>query len=198
VLDREGVERAVVLGFSWGGGVAVELARRHPERVEALVLAGSIGPGEPTAVDRLLALPLAGRVICACGLAVTRRILRRPAVGGVLSERIKGVDPNHVRRLADDCLTPSAVDSFMVEQRALVGEWGRVVRKLGEVRVPTVVVTGDRDRLIAPSSAPGLAEAIPGAELRVVPGVGHFLPGAAAPVLAEVVLTVGARAEASR
>src|SRR5437868_3282533 len=112
VLDREGVERAVVLGFSWGGGVAVELARRHPERVEALVLAGSIGPGEPTAVDRLLALPLAGRVICACGLAVTRRILRRPAVGGVLSGRIKGVDPNHVRRLADDCLTPSAVDSF--------------------------------------------------------------------------------------
>ncbi|HEV7534756.1 MAG TPA: alpha/beta fold hydrolase, partial [Acidimicrobiia bacterium] len=35
LLDREGVDQAVVLGFSWGGGVALELARRHPDRVGA-------------------------------------------------------------------------------------------------------------------------------------------------------------------
>ena len=190
VLDRQRVERAVVLGFSWGGGVALELARRHPERVAGLVLAASVGPGEPTLADRLLALPVAGRAVCACGLGLTRLFLRRPAFGGIFSGGIKGVDPNHVRHLADECLIPAAIDSFMVEQRALVQEWPSLVRRLGEIRVPTVVVSGDRDRLVAAGSARGLADAVPEAELRIVPGAGHFLLGAAAPVLAEAVLAV--------
>ena len=194
VLDREGVDRAIVLGFSWGGGVALELARRHPDRVGGLVLAASIGPGEPTVADRLLALPVAGRAISAGGLAATRLVLRRPSFHGIVGRGMKGVDPNHVRRFVDDCLSRAALDSFMVEQRALVGEWGRVVRRLSELRLPTVVVSGERDRMIAPTSARRLAEAIPGAELRIVPGAGHFLPGASAPVLAEAVVGVAARA----
>src|SRR5438128_1648951 len=177
-----------------GGGVALELARRHPDRVGGLVLAGSIGPGEPTVADRLLALPVAGRAISAGGLAATRLVLRRPSFHGIVGRGMKGVDPNHVRRFVDDCMSRAALDSFMVEQRALVGEWGRVVRRLGELRLPTVVVSGERDRMIAPTSARRLAEAIPGAELRIVPGAGHFLPGASPSVLAEAVVSVAARA----
>jgi esterase len=194
VLDREGVDRAVVLGFSWGGGVALELARRHPDRVGALVLAASIGPGEPTPTDRFLALPLAGRVVCAGGLAATRLALRRPAFHGLLSGSTSGMNPDHVRSFADRCLSPAVLDSFMVEQRALVLEFPAVVRDLGAVRVPTVVVRGERDRMIAPGSARQLAEGISGAELQVVPGAGHFLPGAGASVLAAAVTTVASRA----
>jgi pimeloyl-ACP methyl ester carboxylesterase len=193
VLDEEGVEQAVVLGFSWGGGVALEMARRHADRVGALVLAASIGPGEPTALDRLLARPVPGRAICAGGLAATRLVLRRRAVHGILSGTMKGIDPAHVRHFGDRCLRPDVLDSFMVEQQALVREFPAVLEHLGGVRVPAVVVTGDRDRLIAAGSARRLAEAIPGAELRVIPGAGHFLPGAAAPVLAEVLTGVAAR-----
>ena len=194
VLDREGVERAVVLGFSWGGGVALDLARRHPERVGALVLAASVGPGEPTLVDRVLALPVAGRAISAGGLAATRLVLRRPAFHGILGGAMLAVDPTHARLFADDCLSPAALDSFMVEQRALVRELPGVLSGLGDLRVPTVVVSGERDRLIAPGSARRLAERIPGAELRIVPGAGHLLPGAGAAVLAETVTAVAARA----
>jgi len=82
----------------------------------------------------------------------------------------------------------------MTEQRALVTEWPEIVRRLGELRVPAVVVTGDRDRLIAAGSARRLAAAIPGAELRVVPGAGHYLPGAGMAVLVEAVLELAARA----
>jgi pimeloyl-ACP methyl ester carboxylesterase len=194
VLDREGVERAVVLGFSWGGGVALELARRHPDRVGALVLAASVGPGEPTLADRMLALPVVGRAMSAGGLAATRLALRREAFHGILGGGMKGVDPAHVRSFVDDCLSPAALDSFMVEQRALVREFPRVLGGLGGLRVPTVVLSGERDRLIAPDSARRLAEGIPGAELRIVAGAGHFLPGAAAPVVAEAVAAVSARA----
>jgi pimeloyl-ACP methyl ester carboxylesterase len=194
VLDREGVERVVVLGFSWGGGVALELARRHPDRVGALVLAASIGPGEPTLADRVLAFPVAGRAISAGGLAATRLALRRPTFHGILGGGMKGVDPTQVRSFADDSLSLAALGSFMVEQRALVREVPRVLGGLGELRVPTAVLSGERDRLIAPGSARRLAEGIPGAELRIVAGAGHFLPGAAAPVLAEAVAAVSAQA----
>jgi pimeloyl-ACP methyl ester carboxylesterase len=194
VLDREGVERAVVLGFSWGGGVALALARRHPDRVAALVLAASIGPGEPTRADRMLALPVAGRAICAGGLAATRLALRRQVFHGIVAGGMKGFDPAHVRRFADHCLTPAVLDSFMVEQRALVREFPGLLSGLGGLRVPTVVIRGERDRMIAPSSARRLAEAIPEAELRIVPGAGHYLPGAGAAVLAEAVTAVAARA----
>jgi pimeloyl-ACP methyl ester carboxylesterase len=194
VLDREGVERAVVLGFSWGGGVALELVRRHPDRVGALVLAASIGPGEPTWADRVLALPVAGPAICAGGLAATRLALRRQIFHGILAGGMKGVDPVHVRRFADHCLAPGVLDSFMVEQRALVRELPGVLSGLGDVRVPTVVVKGERDRTIAPGSARRLAEGIPGAELRLIPGAGHYLPGASAVVLADAVTAVAVRA----
>jgi len=194
VLDGEGVERAVVLGFSWGGGVALELARRHPERVGALVLAASIGPGEPTVFDRVLARPVPGRAICAAGLTATRLLLRRPSVPGLLGRGMKGVDPTHVRFFADHCLRPAVLDSFMAEQGALVREFPAVLEGLGAVQVPTAVLTGERDRMIAPSSPRRLASAIPGAELRVIPGAGHFLPGAAPAALADAVVDVANRA----
>ena len=193
VLDDEGVDRAVVLGFSWGGGVALELARRHPDRVGALVLAASIGPGEPTRVDRILARPVPGRAICAGGLAATRLALRRPALR-FLNRNMKGVDPAHVAHFADRSLHPGVLDSFMTEQQALVGELPAVLAGLAGLRVPTAVVTGDRDRLIAPASPRHLASTIPGAALHVVPGAGHFLPGAAPTALAEVITAVAAQA----
>jgi pimeloyl-ACP methyl ester carboxylesterase len=107
---------------------------------------------------------------------------------------MKGVDPTQVRSFADDSLSLAALGSFMVEQRALVREFPRVLGGLGGLRVPTAVLSGERDRLIAPGSARRLAEGIPGAELRIVAGAGHFLPGAAAPALAEAVAAVSARA----
>src|SRR5947207_9673065 len=59
-LDQLGVESAVIAGHSWAGGVALALAERHPDRVEALALISSIGPGAVGTVDRALALPVIG------------------------------------------------------------------------------------------------------------------------------------------
>ena len=47
--------------------------------------------------------------------------------------------------------------------------WGRIA----QVRVPTLVVWGDRDRLVDPALAPRVAATIPGARLLVLEGVGH-------------------------
>jgi len=50
-----------------------------------------------------------------------------------------------------------------------------IVGRVDQIRVPTIVVAGGRDRLIPPATAPELADVIPFAHLRVVAGVGHLL-----------------------
>ena len=56
-LDSRGIERAVLVGHSYGGGVALSVASAAPHRVEAVVLLASVGPGCVNGWDRLLADP---------------------------------------------------------------------------------------------------------------------------------------------
>src|ERR1700758_4037099 len=68
-LDARGIERAVLVGHSYGGGVALAAAALAPHRVEAVVLLASVGPGCVNRWDRLLAAPLAGQL---CALVAWR------------------------------------------------------------------------------------------------------------------------------
>src|SRR6202035_5627693 len=65
-LDSRGIQRAVLVGHSYGGGVALRTASLAPHRVEAVVLLASVGPGCANGWDRLLAAPGAGP-LCALG-----------------------------------------------------------------------------------------------------------------------------------
>ena len=56
-LDARGIDRAVLVGHSYGGGVALATAQLAPERVEALILLAGVGPGCLTWADRVLAGP---------------------------------------------------------------------------------------------------------------------------------------------
>ena len=68
-LDSRGIERAVLVGHSYGGGVALWAASLAPQRVAAVVLLASVGPGCVNGWDRLLAAPGAGQL---CALAAWR------------------------------------------------------------------------------------------------------------------------------
>ncbi|HET6875527.1 MAG TPA: alpha/beta hydrolase, partial [Acidimicrobiales bacterium] len=66
LLDRLGIERTVMVGHSWAGGVALAAARDYPDRVAGLVLVSSVGPGEHLGWDdRLLAAPVIGETLAA-------------------------------------------------------------------------------------------------------------------------------------
>jgi pimeloyl-ACP methyl ester carboxylesterase len=75
-LDAQGIERAVLVGHSYGGGVALAVAQLAPERAEALVLLASIGPGCLTGWDRLLAAPVAGEVCAVTAWSLTPWLAR--------------------------------------------------------------------------------------------------------------------------
>jgi pimeloyl-ACP methyl ester carboxylesterase len=178
-----GDERAVVVGHSFGGGVAIALAMRHRARVRALVLVGSVGHHQAlSGLDRLLAKPVVGEGIVRAGIVGARRVTR------VLARRLARIDrASEVVRRAEQLsmyrvlsgaepIAANAWRSFIVEQRALVNETPHLEAALSSISVPTAVVSGARDRVVPVTASRGLAELIPGAEMITLARAGHLVP----------------------
>jgi pimeloyl-ACP methyl ester carboxylesterase len=165
----------VLAGHSWGGGVAIAAAQRHPDRVAGIVLAASIGPDCLVPLDHLLSAPVVGEAL-SFGMLHTmtpllRRRLRRYMASG-------SVDPED-RRLAEERWKANRRRglwrTFLVEQRAMLRELPSLDRALPSVACPAVVLTGSADRIVPPRTAEALAQAIPDADLRVIDGANHYL-----------------------
>jgi pimeloyl-ACP methyl ester carboxylesterase len=168
LLEAIDVESAHVLGASFGGMIAQELAIRFPERVRGLVLGGTT-PGGPQAVApnaREMGV-LLGRAIG--GLARDRRSLPAAAL---FSERFRHEEPERVRELL----------AFFTRHRPRPqGVWAHwwasvyhdTVSRLGDIQAPTLVMHGELDAMAPVGLARMLVERIPDSELALVPGVGH-------------------------
>jgi pimeloyl-ACP methyl ester carboxylesterase len=193
LLDDNGVESATVVGHSFGGGVALALALRRRELVGGLVLVGSVGTGSSLGPqDRVLGLPVLGESLAFAGFEASRWLLpalrrRSTRLPPALASWLRAVpEPGPA---AERGRAPSATTwrSFVIEQRALLAETPSLEAGLSSVRAPTAVVAGRRDRVVPIGAAADLAEAIPGAELVLVPGAGHLVPQEAPGVLVSIV-----------
>jgi pimeloyl-ACP methyl ester carboxylesterase len=176
LLDRLGLKRAIIVGHSWGGGAAIAMARRYPERVAGLVLVGAVGDASALGLsDRLLAQPLLGSLLAVIGFKLAGRLLqllrlrRMFGNGDVLNDA-------WLEATAQAWRSSRVWRSFTVEQRALVRETPALQHSLATLGVPTVVLTGGNDHTVPPAAAAALASGIPGARLERLPGVGHLLP----------------------
>jgi pimeloyl-ACP methyl ester carboxylesterase len=168
VLDAAGVERAHVYGLSLGGMVAQELALRYPERVHALVL-GATTPGGPEAV-----------------LAKTQPLTFFVRVGAMAPEEAEwaAVPYNyslrtrreHGERIAEDIAkrVQHQTDTLAYLHQVAAAASHNTLRRLGSIRVPTLVVHGEEDIVMPPRNGEILAKSIPGAELKLWPGAGHL------------------------
>lgn len=189
-LDGAGVERAVVVGLSFGGAVAAWLAAEAPERVAGLVL---VSPAANTAslqpVDRLLALPMLGYAASSALLAGAGLGLGLGPVRRRLERRFMLPD-DYLRSAGRRLRKPAAWEAFIVEQRALLRDIPRLEARLEEIRAPTTVVIGTADMIVPREAGAVLARQIPGAELVEIEGGHHVLAAEHPERLAEIILTM--------
>jgi pimeloyl-ACP methyl ester carboxylesterase len=180
LLDHFGVEQTIVVGHSWGGGVALALAEHYASRVAGLVLISSVSPGEHFGwADRLLAAPVLGESVAAATIGAAGRVLGSRHVrswsGRYLPQQAR--DAVHVLAAMTGAGTgTTAWRSFVVEQRALLAELESFGPGLAKIETPTAVVHGSADHVVPPAVARHLVVSVPGATRITVTGAGHMLP----------------------
>lgn len=189
-LDARGVDRAVLVGHSYGGGVALTVARLAPERVEGLVLLASVGPECLNLADWLLAAPVTGEICAVTAwrltpwlaravLAAVTRLRRRPlAADEYVNWYLWGNARAEHRPLWR---------SFLIEQRALVRELGSLTAAVPAVRQPVLLIADPRDMLVPVRTTHRLAAALPNARVELLHRAGHHLPRRAAPQIASAI-----------
>jgi len=191
-LDDRGIERAVLVGHSYGGGVALTTAALAPDRVEALILLASVGPGCLNGWDRLLAAPWAGPV---CSLFAWRLTpwFARARLSRLAGRRGTEFDPKqhvnwyvwgHASRTHGPLWR-----TFLAEQRALVHEADDLALTAPVVRTPTLLIADPHDTMVPVRTARELESLLPDARLQLVEGAGHHLPMRVADTVAATVVT---------
>ena len=173
------IEHADVLGFSYGGTVAQELSRRHPDFVRRMVLVATIhGLGAkpvPLRNQRLLLSTKRYRDRETAERQMPRLAGGRTARDPDLMAALAATRENH----------PPSPRGYYYQQFAAAG-WSSWFW-LKHLTVPTLVLHGTADPVVPMVNAKLLAWRIPGAQLKLVDGAGHLLlfdePEKAAPVI---------------
>lgn len=169
VLDQAKVERITLLGFSMGGMAAVDFALRHADRLEALALVGtSAGAEEMLRVAEIRTLVGVIRV------AGPPRFLAREAARATFSAGFRKANRAVVARW--ESAVQSMTGPALIHALRAVASRPSLMDRLEEISVPTVVMTGSRDRVVKPRWAPMMQRRLRHSRLITYPGAGHALP----------------------
>lgn len=178
-MTELGVESATVMGHSMGGQIALTLALEHPERVDALVLSA---PAGLEAFTRGEAALIKGFWHEERAMWSSEQQIRANFLGAVFNNHDEGVE-----RLIEERVRMGAHSAFagtsVAVSRSIAGMVDWPVRdRLGQIGVPTLLIYGTDDKMIPNPLLHGgrtraIAEfgrdAIPGAQLEMIPGAGH-------------------------
>jgi pimeloyl-ACP methyl ester carboxylesterase len=187
VLDALRIDSAALVGISGGGPFAAACAARIPDRVRSLILVAPLGlPEWPTLgmdTGERLSLVLATRAPEFGGWFLGRLAALARHQPGIFLRLVSIAQPEvDTRTLQQPTTRESFLASYLEAFRH--GSWGvaqdlRVLTRpwgfdIGSIKAPTWVHHGDADTTVPPQHARLYAEAIPGAQLRIHPGHGHF------------------------
>jgi pimeloyl-ACP methyl ester carboxylesterase len=194
LLDALGRPAAHVLGASMGGMIAQVMATRHPERVLSLTSimstpAPALTNPTPAATAVLMQSPATTREAAIAQGLEAARITGSP--GYPADEQWRA---ELMGQLWDQGLDPAGTARQLM---AIYASGDRTDAVRG-IAVPTLVVHGDSDPLINVSAGRRTAELIGGAELLIIPGMGHDLPRQVWPAIVDAVSAVADRAGADR
>ncbi len=171
LLELWGVERAILVGNSEGGALAMQMALRHPERVEALILLSpAVYSGDRAALGLVSRIAPLRRL----GMFISRRFAHS---GSLLDlayhepERIteqKRRDAAIIAQVAD---WDKALWHYLRRPRA-GGE--ELAERLGTLQLPVLLISGEHDRVIPAAETRRLSEEVAGSQLVILPDCGHL------------------------
>ena len=180
VMHELGWERPWVLGHSWGGYLAMHLAVMHPEHVAGIVVTsslGAVGDGGEEAFGENLMRPLA-----AAARARIEEINALEESGDVtVAQEIEALGLLWPFYFAEPATAPP-MPAYDMDLRGHLATWesvhahlerGTLEAALPNLRVPAVFIHGARDPIPVEATRAGAA-LVPGSQLHVLPGVGHF------------------------
>jgi pimeloyl-ACP methyl ester carboxylesterase len=158
LLDQLGVERAHFVGWSDGGVIASQIAANHPERVNQLILFGAAFGGD--VYTDLFSMLLDDKKVFNAIMDTTFGFKYRKT----------SPTPDHWPVFRDKVYEMWQAPCYFAEQPE-----DYCLEPLERISAPTLVVAGEQE-IIRRSHTEAIAEAIPGAELKIVPLASHFMP----------------------
>ncbi len=177
LLDRLGIDRAILFGHSWGGALALAFALDHPDRAAGLVL---VAPPTHAHLDKLsrpyafLAAPVLGWLFAHTWALPLSLLFFATGIRAAFAPQ--SPPPAYLRRSAAFLLLrPRA---FLANARDMIDLQAFLEKQAARYRsVPTrtVVLVGDRDRITPPAQhAAALVQALPAGKLVMLRGFGHM------------------------
>lgn len=187
LLDALGLKKAHICGASMGGMIAQTVAIRYPDRVLSLIsMASSTGNPELAsarleAIDDISIPPIHVPKEREANIEYTVKGMRELLGSGF------PFDEEEVRKLAAECYDRSFYPQGATRQLLAIVVSGNRRPALKKVRVPTLVIHGDCDPLVPVEAGRDTAEAIPGADILIIEGMGHDLPRGTWPRIVEAI-----------
>jgi pimeloyl-ACP methyl ester carboxylesterase len=179
LLDTIGIVRTHVVGVSMGGMIAQELVLRHPQRVRGLVLACTY-PEPDADIERQRQFSveqLGGKVMSGGDIEIDFKALDPMAFFQQLlplafnQEFIEKELPTIMPLFAGALQYGFSMEAILGQVAAVMSH--KATDRLHQIKAPTLVMTGDADRLVPPANSDVLAKHIPGARLVKIPGGSH-------------------------
>lgn len=190
-LEELGIRRAVVVGHSMGGLVALAMAEQFPELVERLVLLAPMAFPEARPLEHAMisprAIPIIGPILSSLGRATVDRPMLK-AVQRLMFAPQPVPERWEANYPYDRILTSGAMVAEGEETTSILPFAPAGIIDLARVRTPVHIVTGTSDRVCNPSHhARPLAAMLRDSRLTELPGVGHMVHHAAPEAVIEIV-----------
>ncbi len=201
LMTQLGIERALVVGHSLGGALALALAVDHPERVAGLALLSPATQPQSEVPPALKPLAIRSdplRWIIGWLLAVPASMRNRDQVLGALFGPDRVAEDFGTRGGALLLARPSSYRNACRDLVEAGGQFDAYAARHGEIRVPVGVLYGDGDAILDPRlHGAGLRRSLPDLDLQLLAGGGHMIPLVRADETAAFIERMADKAEAA-